>query len=59
MMTKQEHLNSMCIEQNVAALSNVITNCMIENGMTFECLGMAYENVKEVFRKDATIKKAD
>lgn len=58
-MTRPEHLDSVSTEQNAETLSNIITNCMIAKEMTLECLDRAYENIKEVYRRNAIIKKAD
>ena len=40
-----------------AELANVITTYMVENELTFEILDMAYEDVKEVFKRNAIIRK--
>ena len=45
--------------KNVTLLSNAITDCMIQNNMTLEHLDMACDVVKEVYKKNATMKKAD
>lgn len=46
-------------EKNVSLLSNGITDCMIENNMTLEHLELACDVVRDVYKKNATIKKAD
>lgn len=46
-------------QKNVSLLSNGITDCMIENNMTLEHLDMACDVVRDVYKKNATIKKAD
>lgn len=43
-------------EEKKAILSNVITRCMIENYMTLENLDEACDNIRENYRKNATIK---
>lgn len=46
-------------EKQTALLSNTITDCMKQNGMTLEHLDMACDVVRDVYKKNATIKKAD
>ncbi len=46
-------------EKNVELLSNAITSCMIQNNMTLEHLDISCEVVRDVYRKNATVKKAD
>ncbi len=58
-MTKPEHLNNIELEENATRLSNAITDCMIQNQMTLENLDEAYKIVKDVYRKNAIIRKAD
>ena len=43
-------------EKQSALLSNEISRCMIQNNMTLENLDEACEIVREVFRKNATMK---
>ena len=43
-------------EDQSAILSNEISRCMIQNNMTLENLDEACEIVREVFRKNATMK---
>lgn len=45
--------------KKAALLSNVITDFMIQNSMTLEHLDLACDAVKDVYQKNATIKKAD
>ncbi len=51
-----KNLDCVLIEEKKIILSNEITKCMISNGMTLENLDEACEIVKEVYRKNATIK---
>lgn len=44
-------------EKNVAILSNAISACMIENDMTLEYLDKAYEDVQQLYRKNALMPK--
>lgn len=46
-------------EKNVSLLSNGISDCMIANNMTLEHLELACDVVRDVYKKNATIKKAD
>ncbi len=55
----RENLNTVCLEQRAAILSNAIMDCMRRNGMTLENLDDACTNVREVFRTNATMKLAD
>lgn len=55
----RENLNTVCLEQRAAILSNAIMDCMMKNGMTLENLDDACTNVREVFRTNATMKLAD
>ncbi len=43
-------------EKQSVLLSNEISRCMIQNNMTLENLDEACEIVREVFRKNATMK---
>lgn len=43
-------------EKQSTTLSNAISQCMIQNNMTLENLDEACEIVREVFRKNATMK---
>ncbi|MDD3746974.1 MAG: hypothetical protein PHD70_14225 [Anaerostipes sp.] len=54
-----EELSSISLQTNASILSNIITDCMMQNGMTLENLDDACTHVRELFRTDATIKKAD
>ena len=45
-------------EKNVAILSNAIADCMIGNSMPLEYLDRAYEDVKEIYRKNAVMPKS-
>ena len=38
-------------------LANVITSYMVENELTFEILDIAYEDVKEVYNRNAIIRR--
>lgn len=58
-MTKPKHLNNIVLEENAARLSNVIIDCMIQNQMTLENLDKACEIVKNIYRKNAIIRKTD
>lgn len=49
------NLDSVSREEQKAILSNAISRCMIENHMTLENLDEAYEIVREIYRKNATI----
>lgn len=40
-----------------AELSNLITSYMTKNELTFEILDMAYEDVKDVFKRNAIIRR--
>lgn len=40
-----------------AELANVITSHMIKNELTFEILDIAYEDVKEVYNRNAIIRR--
>lgn len=51
-----KNLDSVSREEQKAILSNAISRCMIENHMTLENLDEAYESVREIYRKNATIK---
>ncbi len=55
-MLDAKKLDSVSREEQKAILSNVIFRCMIENHMTLENLDEACEGVKEIYRKNATIK---
>ena len=57
--SKVEELNSVSLQKNTSIPSNTITDCMMQHGMTLENLDDACTHVREVFRTDATIKKAD
>ena len=52
-------LNATEKTKNVQLLSNAITDCMIQNNMTLEHLDMACDVVRDVYKQNATIKKAD
>jgi hypothetical protein len=54
-----EKLNTVFLHEMPAKLTNAITECMISNQMTLECLELACNEVKEVYKKNAVIKKAD
>ena len=54
-----EKLNTVFLHEMSAKLTNAITECMISNQMTLECLELACNAVKEVYKKNAVIKKAD
>lgn len=55
-MVYVKKFDSVSREEQKAILSNAISRCMIENHMTLENLDEAYENVKEIYRKNATVK---
>lgn len=56
MAVDKKNLDSVSKEEQKAILSNAISRCMIENHMTLENLDEAYEGVKEIYRKNATVK---
>lgn len=58
-MTNLKSFDSVTTKDNVAILSNAITDCMIENQMTLQVLDQASKVVEDVYRKNATMKKAD
>lgn len=58
-MKNPEKLNIAFLHEMSARLTNVITECMISNQMTLECLELACNEIKEVYKKNAVIKKAD
>ena len=58
-MNYLECLDSVNIEDKAAALSNVITDYMIDNQMTLQILDKACENINSIYRKNATMKRAD
>lgn len=53
---KAKNLDRVSKEEQKAILSNTISRCMIENHMTLENLDEACESVREIYRKNATIK---
>ncbi len=55
-MVDVKKLDSVSREEQKAILSNAISRCMIENHMTLENLDEACESVREIYRKNATIK---
>lgn len=57
-MTKPDDLNSAWMDKMECILMKAITECMYNNGMTMECLDMAYEGVKDFYRKNAIIPKS-
>lgn len=50
------NLDSVSREEKKAILINAISRCMIENQMTLENLDEACESLREIYRKNATIK---
>ena len=56
-MVNPDELASVCKEKSVSILSNAISICMIENDMTLEYLDEAYENVKDLYRRNALMPK--
>ena len=56
MAVDKKNLDSVSKEEQKAILSNAISRCMIENHMTLENLDEACESVREIYRKNATIK---
>lgn len=58
-MTRPYELNSVNLIENASILCNVITDCMIKNELTLEALDNACQIVKELYRTDAIIRKAD
>ncbi len=52
----KKNLDSVTREEQKAILINAISRCMIENHMTLENLDEACESVREIYRKNATIK---
>lgn len=56
MALDKKNLDSVSKEEQKAILSNAISRCMIENHMTLENLDEACESVREIYRKNATIK---
>lgn len=53
---KAKNLDSVSKEEKKATLSNTISRCMIENHMTLENLDEACEIVREIYKKNATMK---
>lgn len=51
-----KNFDSVSREEQKSILSNAISRCMIENHMTLENLDEACEIIREIYRKDATIK---
>ncbi len=51
-----KNIDSVSREEQKAILINAISRCMIDNGMTLENLDEACESVREIYRKNATIK---
>lgn len=51
-----KNLDSVSREEKKAILINAISRCMIENHMTLENLDEACERVREIYRKNATVK---
>lgn len=58
-MINQDELARVSKEKNVAILSNAISSCMIENGMTLEYLDKAYEDVQQLYRRNALMPKCE
>lgn len=56
MAVDKKNLDSVSKEEQKAILSNAISSCMIKNHMTLENLDEACESVREIYRKNATIK---
>lgn len=56
MAVDKKNLDSVTREEQKAILINAISRCMIENHMTLENLDEACESVREIYRKNATIK---
>ncbi|WP_289302005.1 hypothetical protein [Sporofaciens musculi] len=56
-MMNPNELERVSSEKNVAILSNAIADCMIGNSMPLEYLDRAYEDVKEIYRKNAVMPK--
>lgn len=56
-MTNLDELAKVSSEKNVAILSNAISTCMMDNNMPLEYLDRAYENIKELYRKNALMPK--
>ena len=52
----KKNLDSVCREEKKTILSNLISQCMIENHMTLENLDEACEVVREIYRKNAIMK---
>lgn len=57
-MTNPDDLNSVWMNKMECILMNAITSCMHDNSMTMECLDIAYEGVKDFYRKNAIIPKS-
>lgn len=51
-----KNLDSISREEKKAILSNTISMCMIKNHMTLENLDEACEIVRQIYRKNATMK---
>ena len=49
-------LDSVSRTEKAAILNNIIIQCMRENNMTLEILDEACEIVREIYRKNATLK---
>lgn len=56
MAVDKKNLDSVSKEEQKAILSNAISSCMIKNHMTLENLDEACESVREIYRKNATVK---
>lgn len=56
MAVDKKNLDSVSKEEQKAILINAISSCMIKNHMTLENLDEACESVREIYRKNATIK---
>lgn len=56
-MVNPNELERVNAEKNVAILSNAIADCMIDNNMPLEYLDRAYEDVEELYRKNALMPK--
>ena len=54
-----EKLNTVFLHEMSAKLTNAITECMRSNQMTLECLELACNEVKEVYKKNPFKNKAD
>lgn len=58
-MGSPDELARVSTEKNVALLSNAIASCTIENDMPLEYLDKAYEDIQQLYRKNALMPKCE